>query len=96
MAASSGRKGRPWRRLTAQILAISTVCHLCGHEGAGDIDHVIDKETWKAMGGDLEDPANLRPAHGALSRCKVCGRNCNGEKGAKVGYVTAPRGSRNW
>lgn len=95
MAASSGRKGRPWRRLCAQILAISTVCHLCGHEGAGDIDHVIDKATWKAMGGDLEDPANLRPAHGAFSRCPTCGRCCNQAKGNRPHVVTAP-GSRDW
>lgn len=96
MAASSGRKGRPWRRAREKTFeAYGDTCHLCQHYGAGDIDHVIPKETWKAMGGHLEDPANLRPAHGAESRCPVCLRCCNQSKGDQVG-ITFVRGSRDW
>lgn len=101
MAASSGRKGRRWRRCREAVLSVSTVCHLCGHEGAGDGDHhPIPRVQLIRLGLDPDDEQYAKPAHGALSRCWVCdpvrGRNCNGIKGAKVGYVIPTSGSRNW
>jgi hypothetical protein len=59
------------------VLAASTICYLCGHDGAGAVDHVVPPE----QGGDPLDPANLRAVHGSLSRCPWCGRACNEEKG---------------
>lgn len=96
MAASSGRKGRPWRRARDKVFdAHGDLCHLCGHGGAANVDHVIPKDMWIAMGGDPEDPANLRPAHGANSRCPVCHRCCNQVKGDRLDVVFV-QGSRDW
>jgi hypothetical protein len=80
-AATAGRKGRPWRRARDQVLATSTVCWLCGHEGAGDVDHEPSRQELIDMGLDPNDPQYLRPAHGVLSRCSTCGRCCNQSKG---------------
>jgi 5-methylcytosine-specific restriction endonuclease McrA len=77
-----GRKGRPWQRIRAQVLAASNVCHLCGHPGADTVDHVIPLSRRPDLAHDL---ANLRPAH----------RRCNSAKGARLS--TAPHGaSRAW
>lgn len=95
MAKHAGRKGRPWQRLRAQILAASDVCHICGHGGSRDVDHVIPRSLLIQLGADPADPTNLRPAHGANSRCPTCGRCCNASKGARL-HVPAPRTSRQW
>jgi hypothetical protein len=86
------RTGRPWRRVRAAVLAASDVCHLCGHPMSGDADHVISP----LLRPDLAlDPANLRPAHGALSPCPWCGRRCNQLKGDRAEMREPPR-SRAW
>lgn len=96
MAASSGRSGRRWRRIKAQVLAdCGYVCWICGHGDAFYTDHKIAIRQWIAQGGDPEDPANLAAAHGALNRCPVCGRCCNESKGSRPHQPTAP-GSRAW
>jgi 5-methylcytosine-specific restriction endonuclease McrA len=65
---------RPWKRVKTQVLATSDICYLCGHPGAGAVDHVISRK----LRPDLAlEPTNLRPVHGALSRCPVCGLACN-------------------
>lgn len=65
MAATHGRKGRPWRRIREQILQASDLCWLCGLPGADSVDHVVPLSVLKATGRmDLANsPANLRPAH---------------------------------
>jgi hypothetical protein len=96
MAASSGRKGRRWRRCRAAVLAVSTVCHLCGHEGAGDGDHhPLPLQKLIALGLDPDDPQHVKPAHGAYSRCPTCGRCCNQSKGNRE-HVPEVIHSRNW
>jgi 5-methylcytosine-specific restriction endonuclease McrA len=96
MARHTGRKGRPWRRIKAQVLAEhGYVCHICGHGNARYTDHKIPIGEWKARGGHPEDPANLRPAHGALNRCGVCGRCCNESKGDRP-YQAITSASRDW
>ncbi len=72
--------GRPYRRARAVTLAASTLCWLCGHEGATTVDHV----TPRSKGGAVADPANLEPAHG-VTGCPTCGRRCNQERGANDG-----------
>lgn len=78
------------RKQRARLLAESDVCHLCGHPGADVIDHLQPV----ARGGDPHDPDNQAPAHG-VNRCPTCGRNCNGEKGAKA-QATGLKTSRDW
>jgi 5-methylcytosine-specific restriction endonuclease McrA len=70
----SGRKRQERNR---KILAASDVCHICGHKGADEVDHVEPLSR-----GGSEDPSNLRPAHGAKP-CETCGATCNRSKGAK-------------
>lgn len=96
MPRSKGRTGRPWRKARADVLATSTICHLCGHDGAGDVDHEPPLAVLQAHGLDPRDPAYLRPAHGSLSRCPTCGRCCNQAKGNRLAYQPAPQGSRHW
>ncbi len=74
-----GRWGRPWRRARAEVLARSTVCWICGHDGSDSVDHV----TPLAIGGDPLDPDNLAPAH--HRPCPVCGKRCNTARGARPG-----------
>ncbi len=56
-------------------------CHLCGHGGAGEADHLVP------ISLDVDqpiDPHAMRPAHGANSPCPTCGRKCNTERGTKA------------
>jgi 5-methylcytosine-specific restriction endonuclease McrA len=79
-----------YRKARARLLAESDVCHLCGHPGADVVDHVIPV----ASGADPEDTSNWLPAHG-VRRCPTCGRNCNGEKGARA-RTSGLSTSRDW
>lgn len=73
-------------------------CHLCGHGGAGEADHLIPLALDPAQ---PIDPELLRPAHGATSPCPVCvgatgqPRRCNQERGVKA-PVRPVRTSRAW
>lgn len=95
MAASSGRKGRPWRRICAEMLAESTLCDICGHPGAGQIHHDPPRKRLIELGLDPEDRQYLRRAHGANSRCPTCQRHCNQMAGTKENFVIV-EGSRDW
>lgn len=59
MARSIGHHGFRWERVRKQILAASTVCWICGKDGATSVDHVVPV----SLGGRPLDPDNLRPAH---------------------------------
>lgn len=78
-----GRRGRPYRRWRAAILARSTTCWICGHPGADSADHVEPLVDIVARGGDPLDPDNGAPAHHAP--CPTCGRRCNPSRGATSG-----------
>lgn len=95
MGVWAGRKGRRWQAVRAEVLATSTVCHLCGHAGSGDVDHTPSRRDLLALGLDPEDPIYLRPAHGSLSRCRVCGLCCNQVKGSGRELPTIHR-SEDW
>ena len=69
--------GRPWRRRKAQVLANSTICHICGHDQADTADHLVPIER-----GGSNDMSNLKPAHHLP--CPTCGRMCNREKSNKA------------
>ena len=90
MARSLGRTGHRWRTARKQVLDASRICWLCGHGGAGDVDHEPPLATLTALGLDPCDAQYLRPAHGSLSRCTQCDRCCNQSKGAGTGQGTPP------
>lgn len=93
------RSGRPYLRARRQMFAIfGDVCHICGHHGAGEADHLAPV----SLNPDqLIDPYAMRPAHGTSAPCPVCPprngkpRRCNQERGA--GAVQQPlRTSEDW
>lgn len=71
----TNRTGRPWERVKARVLRGSTVCHLCGHDGADTADHIIPV----SHGGQVYAVNNLRPAHHAP--CPTCRVPCNRYRG---------------
>lgn len=75
MTSTPRMSGRPWRRLRSRILAGSTICHICGHDGSDAVDHVIPLER-----GGTNRLENLRPAH-HTNPCPECGQRCNMTKG---------------
>lgn len=81
MPRSKHRAGRPYRSARTRMFQIyGHVCHLCGHEGAGEADHLIPI----SIDADQPvDPNAMRPAHGSNSPCDTCGRKCNQSRGNK-------------
>ena len=72
------------------MLAASDVCYLCGHPGSGAVDHVISRK----QRPDLAlDPANLRPVHGSLSRCRIEHRQAGRQKRHPQGRLNGPPSS---
>lgn len=96
MARSLGRTGRRWRTARANVLNRSRVCWICGHGGSGSVDHDPPLAELERLGIDPCDERFLKPAHGALSRCPVCGRCCNESKGNRPGGRPVPRTLRVW
>lgn len=67
--------GRRWQAFRELVFATyGRTCHLCGHGGANQADHLIPVIQAPELAWDL---ANVRPAHGTRNRCPVCGRCCN-------------------
>jgi len=92
MAGQPWHRGRRWAEARALCLAQSTVCYLCGHDGADTADHKLSP----TRGGAWFDQDNLGPAHG-VKGCPTCRRKCNREKGVKTVAEFAPlRTSRTW
>ena len=71
--------GSARQRRNRAILAVSDVCHICGHPGSDAVDHVVPL----ARGGSDTDPDNLKPAHHDVT-CPDCGERCNRAKGDKL------------
>lgn len=79
------RSGRPYKRARKIMFATyGHTCHICGHPGATDADHLT------AVSVDPDQPVDytlMRPAHG-VSGCPYCPlingkrRKCNQSKGA--------------
>lgn len=80
------RRYKEWAR--AQLRLLGDVCHLCGHRGATDLDHLVPVAVDPTR---VMDASNVRPAHG-ISGCSECApivtKNgvkrpaCNQQKGA--------------
>jgi hypothetical protein len=97
VAVSKHRAGRPYRTARKRMFEIyGDLCHLCGHEGAGEADHLVPI---KIDADQPIDPHAMRPAHGANAPCPVCGRKCNTSRGARPLSAMGPKRvitSRDW
>ena len=82
--------GATWDKVRRRLLATSDVCHVCGHPGSTDADHLIEARHLQGLA--KLDIANLRPAHG-VKGCPTCGRKCNQERSARSVRATT---SRRW
>lgn len=90
--------GRPWRRARAQMFALwGDICHICGHPGATEADHLIPLAVVPTQ---LHDPMTMRPAHGGNGKCPVCRRACNASRKARAiddpRIAPRPHTSRAW
>jgi hypothetical protein len=54
------------------------VCHICGHGGAEEVDHIVPWAEWHDASRSVHTPSNLAPAHG--QPCPTCGRHCHSDK----------------
>ena len=96
MTRSKHRGGRPWRTAKAQMhQAYGYICHLCGHDGAGEADHL---DALALRPDQPVDWRRLRPAHGSNYPCPYCpwpsgkGKPCNQVRGTKpVDQVFRPK-----
>ena len=91
MAGNRGPNGARYRTARAVVLEYDDTCHLCGHAGADQADHVLPRSQNPDM--DDADPSNLAPAHG-VKGCPTCGEKCNQVKGD--GTLTRPVASQSW
>lgn len=69
-SATHGRRGRPWRRLRAQVLREEPVCRYCGLRPSTVVDHVLALSKYPHL---AQVRSNL------VGSCKPC----NGSKGNK-------------
>jgi len=75
--------GRRWMQVRAAVFATyGRTCHICGHDGSNQVDHLVPQAVAPQLGWEL---SNLRPAHGAPgNKCPVCGIACNQARQAGV------------
>ena len=92
----AGRSGRPFRRNRATVLQASTLCWLCGHDGADSVDHLIPRALCIATHRYdlLNAVSNLAPAH--HHPCPTCGIRCNRKRGTGTVKRKTVTGSRQW
>lgn len=85
------------RHKAARVLAAHGYrCHLCGHDDAYQVDHIIPWSEWTNPTLSVHDESNLAPAHGAP--CPTCLRDChsikNKAEAARGNTRRAARGKR--
>src|SRR5674476_309464 len=47
------------------LIAHAYVCHICSHDDAHDVDHIIPWAEWTRTDLSVDDASNLAPAHGS-------------------------------
>ena len=82
------------RRKTAIHRRDQGVCHVCKHEGADEVDHIVNVAAWlrEQRDGDPHDLSNLALIHGAA--CGTCGKRCHIAKTAVESHVNRRRRNR--
>jgi 5-methylcytosine-specific restriction endonuclease McrA len=86
--------GKLYDQLKRMVLAASGyTCHLCGHDGANSIDHLIPLSWGLVSGWDL---AYWRAAHGGGKVCPTCRVECNSSRGNRGTKTPALNTSRRW
>lgn len=81
------RSSSPLAKVRAMVMRQHNgICHLCGHGGADEIDHIIGVAQWRReqRPGSVHHPSNLAPAHGAP--CLTCGKTCHKDKTQNEAY----------
>lgn len=69
---TSGRGGRPWRRIRQAVLDEEPLCSVCGRRPAEEVDHITpverggtdDRANLQGVCGDCHDVKTQREAHG--------------------------------
>jgi len=89
-APAKHRGGWAFNKAKREMFALyGHTCHICGHEGALQADHL------DPLAYDPEQPVDaesMRPAHGAAQAgsdnpCPTCGRRCNQERGKNISFT---------
>lgn len=109
VAATAGRKGRPWVRVQQRVYAEETNCHLCGEH----VDQTLPIRTPRSRSVHHLIPPDIRPdLANVRSNLRLAHYGCNSSYG-RGEYETRPgrraiqpraqtqggttyRGSRNW
>lgn len=72
-------RGRPWRRLRAEVLAAEPLCRPCKAARRVTLATEVDHITPLWAGGSADDPANLQPI------CPACHRTKSARDAANAG-----------
>lgn len=102
MTVIGGRRWQAFRQIVFR--QYGRTCHICGHDGANQVDHVIPVAVAPQLAWVL---SNCRPAHGVPgNKCPVCGKACNQARqagvikpmmpGVKANLVVEPVRGRKW
>ncbi len=78
MAASDGRKGRPWRRLREQVLREEPLCQYCRTAASVTVDHVLPRSRYPEL------------AHVRSNLVGACAW-CQGSKGTRAAPRPKPQ-----
>lgn len=80
--------GHRYRMARAAVLQASDICHLCGHAGADQADHLTPRSVDGTR--DVADPTNLAPVHG-VHGCPTCHVKCNQSRGNRMVMPRRPQ-----
>jgi hypothetical protein len=80
MTAPGGRRWQAFRLLV--FGTYGRTCHICGHPGSNQVDHLIPQAVAPHLAWVL---SNCRPAHGVPgNKCPTCGLACNQSRQAGI------------
>jgi 5-methylcytosine-specific restriction endonuclease McrA len=89
VAATAGRKGRPWRRLCTRVYAEETICIRCGQW----VDKTLPPRTPLSKSVDHIVPLARGGAPLARENVGLAHYSCNSRAGAHMRWATQPQAS---